>query len=239
MADQPDLDPGPIRERLRSIEAAIEAERAASPCAADSVTIVAVTKGHGARRVREAAAAGLKIIGENRVQEAREKAVHVPDALNWHLIGHLQRNKARQAAELFDTIHSVDSERLIDALAATGKRLGIFLQVNVSGEDSKFGVRPDAVDSLLRRARNAENLQVLGLMTMAPASKDAEAAAPHFRALRLLRNDLNGTPRSAGDGPPLRFLSMGMSSDYLVAVREGATHVRIGTALIGGRGTIE
>jgi len=235
MPDQPDLDPGPIAARLRSIELAIAAERAASPWAAESVTIVAVTKGHSARRVREAAAAGLTIVGENRVQEAREKAAHVPETLHWHLIGHLQRNKARQAAELFDTLHSVDSKRLIDALEATGKPLDIFLQVNVSGEHSKHGVRPEDVESLLRRARNAENLQVLGLMTMAPAAPDPESAAPHFRALRRLRDDLN----AAEDGPPLRFLSMGMSSDYLVAVREGASHVRIGTALIGGRGTIE
>jgi pyridoxal phosphate enzyme (YggS family) len=192
------------------------------------VTIVGVTKNAPAPVVEAAAAAGVTDVGENRVQEALRKAGAVRAAVRWHLIGHLQRNKARQAVELFTVIHSVDSARLIEALAATGRPLEVFLQVNVTGEAAKHGAAPDEVAGLLRQARQAPSLHVTGLMAMAALGRDPR---PAFRALRALRDDLD----RAGDGPPLPHLSMGMSDDYIVAVEEGATHLRIGTALVGGK----
>jgi pyridoxal phosphate enzyme (YggS family) len=194
-----------------------------------AVTIVAVTKGHPAEVVDEVARAGLIDIGENRVQELVAKAPLVHAEVNWHMIGHLQRNKAARAAALCGTIHSVDSERLAAALGATGRPLRVFLEVNVSGEHTKSGITPEAAPVLWRAALATGSLEVIGLMTMAPFSADPETARPVFRALRQLRDDLS----ESGDGPPLRCLSMGMSGDYEVAVEEGATHVRIGTALVG------
>jgi pyridoxal phosphate enzyme (YggS family) len=217
---------GEIARRLAAIRANIhDALRRAGDPDRD-VTIIGVTKHAPAAVVEAVAAAGVTDVGENRVQEALSKAPAVRAAVRWHLIGHLQRNKARRATELFSVIHSVDSSRLIEALAATGQPLEVFLQVNVTGEATKHGAEPDEARSLLRRALEAGELRVTGLMAMAALGEDPR---PAFRALRELRDDLN----RAGDGPPLPHLSMGMSDDYIVAVEEGATHVRIGTALVG------
>jgi len=219
-----------IASRVAAIRRRIDAALARAGDERRAVRIIAVTKNHPATVVEAVAAAGVRDIGENRVQEAIAKAAEVSAPVRWHLIGHLQRNKVRRAAELFDVVHSVDSVPLAQALAATGRPFEIFLQVNVSGEASKRGVRPEEARGLWRAAREA-GLVVVGLMTMAPLLEDPEAARPHFRALRELRDALDRT----GDGPPLRGLSMGMSGDFEVAVEEGATHVRIGTALIGER----
>ncbi|MHC4933201.1 MAG: YggS family pyridoxal phosphate-dependent enzyme [Planctomycetota bacterium] len=218
-----------VAERLRGIRKAIEHARSRSAEPDREVTIVAVTKGRPAELVEEVAAAGVLDIGENRVPEALAKAPQVRAPVRWHMIGHLQRNKAAKAVGLFTHIHSVDSERLIHTLAASQKPVGVFLQVNVSGEAAKDGVRPESARSLSRTALQAPSLRPLGLMTMAPLVEDPEEVRGVFRALRELREDLNRT----GDGPPLCSLSMGMSNDYTVAVEEGATHVRIGTALTG------
>jgi pyridoxal phosphate enzyme (YggS family) len=193
------------------------------------VTIVAVTKGRPAELVEQVAAAGVLDIGENRVLEAIAKAPEVRAPVRWHMIGHLQRNKAAKAVGFFTYVHSLDSERLVHALGASQRPLRVFLQVNVSGEAAKDGVRPEAARSLWQAALRAPSLRVVGLMTMAPLVEDPEEARGVFRALRELRGDLNRT----GDGPPLHGLSMGMSNDYPVAVEEGATHVRIGAALTG------
>jgi pyridoxal phosphate enzyme (YggS family) len=193
-----------------------------------SVTIVGVTKNVPAAVVDAVAAAGVRDVGESRVQEALRKAPDVRAAVRWHLIGHLQRNKVKRAVELFTVVHSVDSPRLVEALAATGRPLEVFLQINVTGEATKHGAPPEQARDLLRLALAAPALHVTGLMGMAPLGEDPR---PGFRALRELRDDLN----RAGDGPPLLGLSMGMSDDYVVAVEEGATHVRIGTALVGGK----
>lgn len=192
---------------------------------------MAVTKKFPASVVDAAVAAGVTDIGENRVQEAAAKIPDVGSSPRWHLVGHLQRNKARKALELFSVLHSVDSERLADALGAAGRPAGVFLQVDVAGEQQKFGVAPEGVRALRQRLLGYPQLTCLGLMAMAPLAEDPEQARPHFRALRQLRDDLN----AAGDGPPLAGLSMGMSGDFEVAVEEGATHVRIGTALLGPR----
>jgi len=218
-----------IADRLGEIRAAIDAARLRSAEPERAITLVAVTKNQPASLVAELLACGVSDFGENRVREARKKAAQVQAAVSWHMIGHLQRNKAKRAAGLFSCIHSVDRPGLVTALARTEAALDIFLQINVSGEETKFGARPENARELWQTALRAESLRVLGLMTMAPFAPDPEAARPVFRDLRLLRDELNGT----GDGPPLLGLSMGMSGDFSVAVEEGATHVRIGTALAG------
>jgi len=220
-----------IVSRVAHIRAAIAAalRRAGDP--ARDVTIVAVTKTMPAAVVDEVAAAGILDVGESRVQEAVAKAAEVRAPVHWHLVGHLQRNKARAAADLFTTIHSVDSPRLVEALGATGRPLAVFLQINVAGESRKSGVPPGEARALWQSALRAGNLDVRGLMTIPPWDAEPETARPVFRALSELRDALNRT----GDGPPLTGLSMGMSGDFEVAVEEGATHVRIGTAIVGAR----
>ncbi len=217
-----------IAARVRAVRRTIALALARAGDPGRSVTIVAVTKTMPATVVDGVAAAGILDIGESRVQEASEKAPAVRAAVRWHLVGHLQRNKARRAAGLFSVIHSVDSTELLATLGGSGRPLQVFLEVNVAGDPRKHGAPPARARDILRGALGIGTLEVLGLMTVAPLDADPR---PSFRALRELRDDLN----RAGDGPPLRCLSMGMSGDYEVAVEEGATHVRIGTALVGAR----
>ena len=199
------------------------------------VEIIAVTKTHGAEVVKEAWDAGLRIVGENKVQEtAWKKSASVTGPM-WHLIGHLQSNKVRKALELFDFFHSVDSAALADRMNAIAEDMGasphILLEVNVSGEKSKSGMRPEAVrDVLAHIAQSCPRITVEGLMTMAPFSENPEDARPYFRKLRELRDAME---KELGVGLPR--LSMGMSGDYEVAVEEGATWVRLGTVLFGER----
>jgi pyridoxal phosphate enzyme (YggS family) len=211
------------------------------------VTLVAVTKTHPPELVAEVIASGAADLGESRVQEAAAKIAalsHQRGAVRWHLIGHLQRNKARQAAELFDLIHSVDSLRLAEALAQhvpPGRRLPILLQVNVSGEASKEGfalagglANQQALDGLLRdveRVVALPTLEVRGLMTVAPIVDEPSQARPFFRQLRELRDDLaRRFPQASWEE-----LSMGMTDDFETAIAEGATIVRVGRAIFGER----
>lgn len=197
------------------------------------VTIVAVTKTHPAEAVRAAAAAGLTAVGENRVQEALSKQAEVPDlAIEWHLIGSLQRNKAKHAVNHFALIHSLDSLALagdLDRRAAPGSRQAVLVQVNCSGEPQKGGVEPDGLPPLLDGLAALPHLEVRGLMTMAELSSDEAIPRAAFRKLRTLRDE------ASSRGHRLPELSMGMSGDYLVAVEEGATMVRLGTLLFGER----
>jgi pyridoxal phosphate enzyme (YggS family) len=199
---------------------------------AGDVRIVAVTKGLPADAVIAARTAGLADIGENRVTEALAKAPRCGPGLAWHLIGRLQTNKARKAAAFFDCVHSLDRTALVDVLQSEAeradRRIRCFLQINVSGELSKSGVPPREAEGLLRQVLSSDRLEPVGLMTMAPLSVSPEEARPIFRDLRALRDALSGSVSGASS---LTGLSMGMSQDYLVAVEEGATHVRIGTAL--------
>ena len=233
-----------IRERIAA--AAVRAGR--SP---DEITLIAVTKTHSARRVDLALAAGVTDCGENRVQEADEKIELLRESgARWHLIGHLQRNKAKRAAALFDMIHSLDSLKLAEALnrhveeaSLLGqRRLPVLLQVNVSGEATKEGfdlvggvTNQTALASLVEAARQIvalPQLDVQGLMTVAPYSDDPEDARPVFRALRELRDELTRQiPEAAW-----QHLSMGMTGDFEVAIEEGATLVRVGRAIFGERG---
>jgi hypothetical protein len=200
------------------------------------VAIVAVTKTVDVARIKEALAAGARILGENRIQEAKEKKPKISEAADWHLIGHLQTNKARQAVTLFDTVHSLDSRRVARALdreaESQGKRITVMVQVNISGEESKFGVEPEETPELLREIAAMEHLAVEGLMTVPPFSDDPEASRPVYRRLRELRDRLAILEIPAVN---LRHLSMGMSHDFDTAVEEGATLVRIGTGIFGER----
>jgi PLP dependent protein len=200
---------------------------------AEDVTLVAVTKTVEAARIREAVALGLRVFGENRVQEAREKIPAVPGAA-WHLIGSLQRNKAKEAVRLFQVIESVDSEELAEEIsrrAAQQERvLDVLIQVNVAREPQKHGAAPEDAAALVRRASDLPGLRLRGFMTIAPLVSNPEEARPVFRALRDLRDRLERETRV-----PLAELSMGMSDDFEVAIEEGATMVRVGRAIFGDR----
>jgi hypothetical protein len=235
-----------IAERLEQINARIAAAAQRSGRDPAAITLVAVTKTHSPLIIAEAAVAGVHHIGENRVQEAESKVAALASYdLRWHLIGHLQRNKARRASEIFNAIHSVDSVRLAETLArVVAERnqppLSILLQLNVSGEASKEGFDlPGGVDNpafdtfcaQLEHILALPQLHIGGLMTVAPWSDDPEHARPVFRALRRVRDEL--APRFPQ--APWHDLSMGMSDDFQIAIEEGATLVRIGRALFGDR----
>jgi hypothetical protein len=219
-----------IAENLRRVRERIDAACRRAGRSPDEVTVVGISKGFPISAVVAAYEAGLSDVGENRVQEAAAK---IPAAAaqgarpRWHLVGHLQTNKVKTALGLFDIIHSVDSLRLAEMIsreAGAGARAPVLLEVNVAGEESKFGLAPDEVASALARARALPNVDVQGLMTVAPLAADAEEVRPVFRRLRELGKSLG-----------LRHLSMGMSDDFEVAVEEGATLVRIGRAIFGPR----
>lgn len=200
----------------------------------DTVNILPVTKTHGPERVAEAAACGLTVFGENKVQEAQAKIPLCPGHLVWHMVGHLQTNKVKAAVRLFAQIHSVDSLKLLGAIDAagelTGRTMPVLLEVNVAGESSKFGLAPGEVPAVLAAANGLRRVEVVGLMTIPPIAEDPEQARPFFRQLRELRD---GWRQASGFA--LNELSMGMSHDFEVAIEEGATWVRLGTILFGAR----
>jgi hypothetical protein len=223
-----------MADRLASVQ-----ERIAKACrragrSEGGVTLVAVTKTVSTELAAIAAELGMLDLGENRPQELWKKAEAVP-AVRWHLIGHLQRNKIDRTVPLVSLIHSVDSERVLEALDAFGRKRGspvpVLLEVNCSREQSKGGFAPEAVLSLSDKLMSLEGISVRGLMTMAAYADDPEAARPSFTELRQLRDKL-----ATGSGLALPHLSMGMSGDFEVAVEEGATFVRIGTMLFEGLG---
>jgi pyridoxal phosphate enzyme (YggS family) len=199
-----------------------------------SVTLLAVSKGMPPDVVNEAARAGLSLFGENKVQEARAKIPLCSGKLHWHLIGHLQSNKCRDAVHLFDMIHSVDSLPLAEEIQKwadqQAKTMPVLLEVNLAGESTKFGFKPDAVLGTLDAMNALPRVEIHGLMTIAPWTQDAEKVRPIFRKLRELKEACEQHL-----GAPLPHLSMGMSGDFAVAIEEGATIIRIGTSLFGPR----
>ena len=197
----------------------------------ESVQLVAVTKTVGPERIRQAAACGLRVFGENRVQEARAKVSEVP-GVSWHLIGSLQRNKVKEALRLFEVIHSVDSVGLAEELSRRSmergtRRAEVLLQVNISQEPQKHGVAPEEAERVVGAVLDLQGLRLRGLMGMAPLVDTPEAARPSFRRLRELRDRLEEAFPEAG----VYELSMGMTDDFEVAIEEGATIVRVGRAL--------
>ena len=202
-----------------------------------AVRLVAISKTFTAEHVRAAAAAGQVDFGENKVQEGLQKIAQTSDLeIRWHLVGHLQSNKARKAGAQFDLIHSVDDAplvtRLDEAALAAGRRVDLLVQVDLAGEATKYGAREEALAPMFDAARDCRAARLVGLMLLPPAVDDPEQARPYFRALRALRDRLidRGIDRSM-----LAELSMGMSHDFEVAVEEGATLVRVGTAIFGER----
>ncbi len=219
-----------VRDRIA--RAAARAGRSSS-----SVRLVAVSKTFDAGFVREAARAGQIDFGENKVQEAQQKRASTSDLpLRWHLIGHLQSNKAAKAASVFDVIHSIDDPTLVRkidaAAAAAGRSIDLLVQVDLAGEATKHGAREADLPAIFEAALACSAARVVGLMTLPPATDDPEGARPWFRELAGIRDRL----RAAGVEPALLAeLSMGMSHDYEIAIEEGATLVRVGTAIFGGR----
>ena len=218
-----------VRERM-----AEAARRSGRP--ATAIRLMAVTKTVDDDRILAAIRSGVEIIGENYVQEAKRKIEKLGKSGEWHLIGRLQTNKAKYAVHLFDMIHSVDRLELAAELdrraRAAGRIIPILIEVNVSGEESKSGIPLDAALDLVRRVAPLENLSIRGLMTMPPWCDNPEESRPYFRALRELRDKI------AGEAIPrveMRELSMGMTDDYIVAIEEGATIVRIGRGIFGER----
>jgi pyridoxal phosphate enzyme (YggS family) len=216
-----------IRERMA--DACTRASRAV-----DDVRLVAVSKTYPPERVGEAVACGLTVFGESRVYEAEAKIAACPGQVEWELIGHLQRNKVSRAVALFQMIHAVDSLPLLQKINGSaqeqGKTMRVCLEVNISGESSKYGLAPDAVMGVLEAANALLNVEVVGLMTIPPFTPDPEQARPCFRKLRVLRDEW-----SVASGFALQELSMGMSGDFEVAIEEGATCVRVGSSIFGSR----
>ena len=219
-----------VRERLT--QAAERANRSSN-----DIRLIAISKTHPDAVLRSAIEAGVNDLGENRVQEADAKIEEIGrEAVRWHLVGHLQTNKARRAVELFDVIHSVDSVSLIQRLERlceeTGRaELPILVQVDLAGEQSKSGVDSAELPSLLTKIKECRRVQLIGLMTLPPFFEDPECTRPFFKALRDLRDDLKAQDHFKGPGQ----LSMGMSHDFEIAIEEGATMVRVGTAIFGER----
>jgi len=229
-----------ISENIAELQSKIDQSARRAGRSPSEVALMAVTKTHPPDRIREAYKAGLRLFGENRVQEFSGKASALADlpGPEWHMIGHLQTNKAAKAAELFSAVDSVDSlklaEKLDAAARALNKKLQVLIEINVGGEDAKSGVAIDSpeLEDLLTAAPRLEALNFRGLMTVPPFTEDPEGARPYFRKLRALRDKI-----AARNLPAITMdvLSMGMSHDFEVAIEEGSTCVRIGTAIFGER----
>lgn len=219
---------------LNSIQQRIAAACARAERSPSEITLLAVTKGHLPENVKSAFDLGLRCFGENKVQEAKAKVPLCPNHCHWHMIGHLQTNKCRDAVQLFSMIQSVDSLHLAEEInrwsEKQAKTMPVLLEVNVAGEASKFGYRPEKLLAELKTINALPKIEIHGLMTIAPYTTDAEKVRPYFRHLRGLRTECEQIL-----GAPLPHLSMGMSGDFEVAIEEGASLVRLGTVLFGER----
>lgn len=224
-----------LQERLQGIRGRIDAACKRSGRSPEDITIIAVTKYTTLEVAEEALAAGLAHIGENRWQDVKPKWEAIGSRAVWHFIGSLQTNKVKDVIGKFDYIHSLDrlslAEELEKKAAAKDLTVKVFIQVNVSGEESKHGMAPEELESFVRQISDMPHLHVAGLMTMAPLDKEGEAARPVFRGLRELRDGINAKRLLPYE---IKDLSMGMSGDFEAAVEEGATYIRLGTILVGG-----
>lgn len=223
-----------IKENIEAVRRRIESAARRAGREPSDITLVCVTKEAAAPAVLEALAAGITDVGENRVQDAKAKqaALNPGRALKWHMIGHLQGNKAKDAVGMFDLIHSVDSIALLQEIdkraARIGKRQDILLQLNISGERSKFGLDPSQTGDFIEAVRPLKNVRLSGLMAIAPLSDGPKNAWPCFRGLKKL---FDGLLRARGGNIEMKYLSMGMSADFEAAIEEGANMVRIGSAI--------
>ncbi|MFH1837818.1 MAG: YggS family pyridoxal phosphate-dependent enzyme [Candidatus Omnitrophota bacterium] len=202
----------------------------------EGVELVAAAKTRTAEEIMEAVNAGVKIIGENYVQEAKDVFSSVGRNVKWHFIGHLQKNKVRKAVEIFDTIETVDSFALASEIdkkcGEIGKKMTVFIEINSGKEKQKFGVLPEKALSIIKEISGLSNIRVKGLMTMGPFSGEAEEARPYFSETKALFFDIE---REGIENIEMKYLSMGMTNSYLVAIQEGANMVRIGTKIFGDR----
>lgn len=226
-----------IAQRLRAVEERIAAAAERSGRTRGDITLIAVTKTHPASMMNEAIEAGAAYVGENKPQEVRDKFDEVLP-VKWHLIGHLQTNKVKYVIDKCDMIESVDSIRLMDEIerlaVSHDTKMDILIQVNISGEESKSGIKPEELDSLLSHAETLTRVKVRGLMTIIPASSDTEANAAWFRQMKRLYDE---TAERAGEyeNVAMEYLSMGMSGDFETAIECGSNMVRVGSAIFGAR----
>lgn len=235
----------PVAENLSRVRERISSAACRAGRNPDDVALMAVTKTFDAALIREAHAAGLRLFGENRVQEfaAKAEAVRALEGARWHLIGHLQSNKAARAAQLFDAVDTVDSLRLARKLNAAaearGVPLSVLIEINLAGEAAKSGVAPDSkeLEDILYAAPQLEALKISGLMAIPPFTANPEGARPYFRRLREVRNAIaaRNLPGASPAVLSLDALSMGMSHDFEIAIEEGSTCIRLGTAIFGAR----
>jgi len=216
-----------INEKIK--KAALKASR--NP---EEIKLVAVTKTATIEKIKEAISAGVEIIGENRVQEAKEKYQILTADIEWHLVGHLQTNKAKYAIEIFDLIHSVDGIKLAKEIDRRSLQFGmitnVLVEVNISGEETKYGIKPEEVEPFLKEISEFSRIRVRGLMTIAPIVEDKEEVRPYFRKLRELSKEIK---KKNIKNVRMDYLSMGMTEDFEVAVEEGANIVRIGRGIFG------
>jgi len=227
-----------LADNLKTIQERIDAACARVGRKPAEVTLLAVTKGHQPEAVKAASDLGLVLFGENKVQEAKAKIPLCPGRLRWHMIGHLQSNKCRDAVHFFEMIQSVDSLHLAEEINKCcdkqAKTMPILLEVNVAGESSKFGYKPEQLLAELKQVNALPKIEIHGLMTVAPYSTDAEKVRPFFRRMRELKTECEQIL-----GAPLPHLSMGMSGDFETAIEEGSTIVRLGTVLFGERSYVK
>lgn len=225
-----------VTENLKLVEDRISQACARSGRNREEVTLIAVSKTKPVEMMEEAMQCGIRVFGENKVQEILKKEPELPKEIDWHLIGHLQRNKVRQIAGKVAMIHSVDSLRLAEQIQKEYEKqqltARILIEVNVAREESKFGLMPEETEDVIREIAKMPNIEVSGLMTIAPFVDDPEDNRIHFRNLRKLLVDINAKNI---DNVNMRELSMGMTGDYEVAIEEGATFVRVGTGIFGSR----
>ena len=223
-----------IAENVRSLQARIEGAAKRSGRSLKDITLVAVTKGAALPAVIEAGEAGVCVFAENRIQEAQDKVAQVP--AEWHLVGHLQTNKINAALGLFSLIQSVDSARLAEkinvAALALGKPASVLLEINISGEESKYGFAPEEIYGAAAAIKPLSHVRVLGLMGIAPNTEDPEARRASFKKLR---NIFSVCKSMKGENFEMKHLSMGMSDDFEIAIEEGSTMVRVGRAIFGER----
>ncbi|MGI6117922.1 MAG: YggS family pyridoxal phosphate-dependent enzyme [Bilifractor sp.] len=225
-----------LLERMHAVQARVKAACERSGRSEDSVCLIAVSKTKPLENILELYQDGQRVFGENKVQEMYAKHESAPEDISWHLIGHLQRNKVKYMADFVTMIHSVDSVRLAETISKEaqkhGRTIPVLVEVNVAGEESKFGVSPEETLSLVEQIAPLPGITIRGLMTIAPFVKDPEENRPVFRTLKQLSVDINAKNINNVN---MCELSMGMTNDFEVAIEEGATFVRVGTAIFGAR----
>ncbi|MEZ3485078.1 MAG: YggS family pyridoxal phosphate-dependent enzyme [Lachnospiraceae bacterium] len=225
-----------IKENLAYVENEIQEACRRAGRAREEVTLIAVSKTKPVSDLKEAYALGIRVFGENKVQELVDKYEVLPKDIRWHMIGHLQRNKVKYIIDKVDLIHSVDSVRLAETIEKEAAKheivVNILIEVNVAREESKFGLMPEDLDDFIRQTAGFTHIRIKGLMTIAPFVENAEENRPIFERLRKLSVDMRG---ENVDNNTVCILSMGMTNDYCVAIEEGATMIRVGTGIFGAR----